>query len=84
MRGQDPIILHGARVYPRVSRRHGVKHTASIRPLDRRCSRPCGWWMHDETTGLLHGFAESLRGRVVQLNGLALDDVIRRTVEATR
>jgi hypothetical protein len=32
----DPIILHGARVYPRVSRRHGVKHTASIRSIRER------------------------------------------------
>jgi hypothetical protein len=78
----DPIILHGARVYPRVSRRHGVKHTASIKPLDRRRSRPCGWWMHDEETGLQHGIVETLRGRVLNLDGLELEDVVRRTMEA--
>ncbi|MCW3019363.1 MAG: hypothetical protein JWN10_1671 [Solirubrobacterales bacterium] len=79
-----PIILHGARVYPRVSRRHGIKHTASIKPLDRNRSRPCGWWMHDETTGLRHGIVETLRGRVLNLDGLELDELVQRTQEAHR
>jgi hypothetical protein len=79
---KDPIILHGARVYPRVSHRHGVKHTASIKPLDRRRSRPCGWWMHDEMTGLRHGIVETLRGRNLSLPGLELDELVRCTVEA--
>jgi hypothetical protein len=78
----DPIILHGARVYPRVSHRHGVKHTASIKPLDRNRSRPCGWWMHDESTGLRHGVVETLRGHNLSLDGLELDELVRRTVEA--
>jgi hypothetical protein len=79
----DPVILHGARVYPRVSSRHGVKHSASIKPLDRRRSRPCGWWMHDEASGLMHGHIETLRGRNLTLDGLGLDELVRRTVEAT-
>jgi hypothetical protein len=79
----DPIILHGARVYPRVSRRHGVKHTASVRPLDRARSRPRGWWMHDEQTGRRHGIVETLRGHNLQLDGLELDELVKRTVEAT-
>jgi hypothetical protein len=78
----DPIILHGARVYPRVSRRHGVKHSASSKPLDRNRSRPCGWWMHDEETGLRHGIVETLRGHNLTLDGLELDELVRRTVEA--
>jgi hypothetical protein len=78
----EPIILHGARVYARESRRHGVKQTASIKPLDRRRSRPCGWWMHDEETGLLHGIVETLRGHNLHLDGLELDELILRTVEA--
>lgn len=79
----DPVILHGARVYPRRSDScDGVKHTASIRPLDRRRQRPLGWWMHDEATGLRHGIVESRLGRVLNLDGLELDDLIKRTMAA--
>ena len=38
--------------------------------------------MHDESTGLRHGIVESRRGRVLSLDGLELDELVRATVEA--